>query len=113
MRMGVDLCRLSMGRPACVPDSASAGQGSTVIHLLGKIPKLSGRLYNLCQFFTVSYSESGRVIASVFQLGQPIQQNGSSVMKTCKTYNSAHVKYLLFRPSLRRLTRFVNYYSGS
>ena len=55
-----------------------------------QIPQLSGCFYHFGQFGSVPYRKSGRVIAPVFQSGQPVQQNRRSLMRSRKPNNSAH-----------------------
>ena len=90
MRVRVGLARFSVCGPAGMSDPAGSRKRSPVVCLDRQIPQLSGCFYHFGQFGSVPYRKSGRVIAPVFQSGQPVQQNRRSLMRSRKPNNSAH-----------------------
>ena len=94
MRVRVGLAGLAMGRPAGMPDAAGSDKGIAVIRFDRKVSQLAGRFDHLGQTGSVPDSQSGGVIAAVFQTGKPVQQNRRRLGPAGKTDDSAHNDHL-------------------
>ena len=88
--MGVNLRGHAVGGPAGVADAAGAGQSTTIVSLLRQILKTACGLHHFRQLTSVPDSQSGGIIATIFQLAQAVQQNGRSLFSACKSNNTAH-----------------------
>ena len=87
--VGIESRRLSMGRPPGMPDAAGTLDCLAVVGHFLEYLQLPLGFDNLHLVIFVPDSDA-RVIASVFQLGQTVQQNGCCLLTTGKSYNSAH-----------------------
>ena len=96
IHMGMRICvgGTAMGRPAGVSDTAKAGQQCTVVYFFIQNAKPADCLFHM-DFLTIKNGDSGRVIASVFQLGKPIQNDGGRLLFSDITCNSTHDIFLL------------------
>ena len=88
--MGIDGRGLSVGCPPGMTDAAGslyrlAGIGHLLQHL-----QLALCFDNFRLGISVPDCNAGRVIASVFQLGQPVKKDGRRLIATGKAYDSAH-----------------------
>ena len=91
MRMGILLGRRTVGRPPCVAYSHDARHQVTVLRFFTQIRDPSPDLaygYDLL----IHDSDSGRIIASVFQLFQSIEQDWRSFLHANKSDYTAHKK---------------------
>ena len=86
----IRLARLTMRSPAGVSDTASALQRIAIIRLLDQVRQTAFCLHDLCQIFPIPDSQSGRIISSIFQFRQAIQQDRCCLSASCKTNDSAH-----------------------
>ena len=91
MRMGVGLAGLAVGGPAGMTDAAGAGKRAAVVGFFGEVPKLAGGFDHLGELRPVPDGQAGGVIAAVFELLQPFQQNRGGLMRPGETDNSAHM----------------------
>ena len=67
MRMCIRLARLTVGCPTGMANTTSSFQCITVIGFLNQIGQAPLRFHDLCQIFSVTDSQSSRVISSIFQ----------------------------------------------
>ncbi len=68
-----------MCRPAGVSDAAKTGQQCAVVYFFIQNAKPADCFFHM-DFLTIKNSDPGRVIASVFQLGKPIQNDGGRLL---------------------------------
>ena len=102
--MGVGLGGHPVGSPAGVTDAAGAGQGPAIVGFFRQIFQTPCGLHHLSQLAPVPDSQSGGVIAPVFQLTQAVQQNGRRLFLSGITNNATH-KQPLSRPVNRPLKK--------
>ena len=88
--MRIVLRRLSMSRPAGMPDTAVSHKGLTAVRLLIQHLQTSLCLYHLNGAVAVTDRQACRVIASVFQLGKTVQQHRRRLPVSHKANNSTH-----------------------
>ena len=88
VRVGVDVVRRTVGRPAGVSDAERAVQMGNRVHLGAQVGQTSLRLDRTD--LVAEDGDSGRVIAAVFQLAQAVQKEGGSRTLSGKAYNSTH-----------------------
>ena len=91
VRMCVQLTRLPVCRPACMPDSACSMQRHSVIRLLRENTQATFRLYDLHLFFAVTHCKSRRIIPAILQLCESIQQHRCRLSMSSKSNNSTHI----------------------
>src|SRR5699024_1274724 len=80
----------AMGGPAGVPDATSACKCIAVVGLFRQVPQLACGFHHFGQVVPVPDCQTRRIIAPVFQPGQPFQQNRRRLLAASKTYNSTH-----------------------
>ena len=80
----------AMGGPAGVPDAASACKCIAVVGLFRQIPQFASGLHHFGQVVPFPDCQTRRIIAPVFQMGQPFQQNRRRLLAAGKTYNSTY-----------------------
>ena len=95
--VSVDEAGSAVGGPAGVSNAAAAGKGRAAVCFFSQIAQLAHGLHHLGRLITVPDGQARRVIAPVFQLGQPVQQNGGGPPPPGKAYDSAHDMYSLRR----------------
>ena len=94
MGMGICVRGTAMCRPAGVSDAAKTGQQCAVVYFFIQNAKPADCFFHM-DFLTIKNSDPGRVIASVFQLGKPIQNDGGRLLFSDITCNSTHDFFLL------------------
>ena len=94
MGMGICVRGTAMCRPAGVSDAAKTGQQGAVVYFFIQNAKPADCFFHM-DFLTIKNSDPGRVIASVFQLGKPIQNDGGRLLFSNITCNSTHDFFLL------------------
>ena len=92
MRMRIYHARIPVSGPPGVADTAGAGQGAPLVRLVRQVIEFAGRLYNFCRFRAVADRQSGRIIAAVFQSGQPVQQDRRRLYMARIPHDSAHIE---------------------
>ena len=90
MRVGVDVVWLAVGGPAGVADAQRAGQIRAV---MGQLLQDLQATLGLSHLHPVRAADghAGRVITTVFQPLQSVQQNGGGLLPTYITYDSTHI----------------------
>ena len=91
MRVRVRLGRFSMGRPAGMPDPAVPLHCPAIVRFLRQYLQPSLGFYDLDVSVPVANRHSGRIIAPVFEFGQPVQKDRRRLLSSCKTYDSTHI----------------------
>ena len=103
MRMRVAVGRLAVGRPAGVADAAGAVERCLVLaDFCFEVCNAAARLYDT-QTVLRKCSNTGGVIAAVFQAVKTLDQNGERVLASRETNNSTHNQ---FTPPKRNI--FIN-----
>ena len=95
--MGVSVCigGFTMGGPAGVTDAGCTGHGVTPLDLCVQVLDHADGFLHMDAVLAQN-SDAGRVIASVFQLLQAIQQDGSGILGAGKADDTTHQRFLLF-----------------
>ena len=75
MRMCICLARLTVGSPAGMSDTTGSFQCLTAICLFDQIGQTPLCFHDLCQILSITDSQSSRIISSIFQFRQTIQQD--------------------------------------
>ncbi len=101
MRVSVQRRWFTMSRPSCMTYTAAAFYSLAAIGHIDQHCQLAFFLYYLGISVTVAHSDASRVITSVFQFGQTVQQHRCRLTHTCKSNYSAHV---YIPPSIQRYT---------
>ena len=96
VRMGIGIGRRSMGRPAGMTDAGKSGQSFSILRFLTEV-RNSAAHFGYRDHTILRNRDPGRVISAVLQFFQSLQQNGSCILLTGKSNNSAH------KPSCYRL----------
>ena len=103
MRMRVAVGRLAVSRPAGVADAAGAVERCLVLaDFCFEVCNAAARLYDT-QTVLRKCSNTGGVIAAVFQAVKTLDQNGERVLASRETNNSTHNQ---FTPPKRNI--FIN-----
>ena len=90
MRMCIRLARLTVGCPTGMANTTSSFQCITVIGFLNQIGQTAFCFHDLCQCFSIPDSQSSRVISSILQFRQAIQQDRCRLSISCKSNDSTH-----------------------
>ena len=115
MRMCICLARLTVGSPAGMSDTTGSFQCLTAICLFDQIGQTTLCFHDLCQILSITDSQSGRIISSIFQFRQTIQQDRCCLSVSCKTNDSTHrfippdiyFSRLLYFPSYAKRLRVI------
>ena len=94
MGVGVDIRGRAVGRPAGVPDADAAGNCRAVFRLFAELGDTSAHFFDPNPVI-VHHGDARRVISPVFQLLQPLQQDGRGTLFSGKSNDSAHDVFLL------------------
>jgi hypothetical protein len=78
-----------------MPDPACTVQCFPFIRPFDQILQFSDRFHNFSRGVTVSDRQPGRIISSVFQFGETVQQHGCCLLPSYVTYDSAHMMSFL------------------
>jgi len=89
MRVGVDVVRLPMGRPPGVPDARTALEPRGKVRSQARDPALG--FVDAQAAGAGHHREPGGVISAVFELGQPLQQDGHAIPAPHMRNDPAHV----------------------
>ncbi len=108
VRVSVSFVRLSVSCPSCMADTAGTVYGITLIGHFSEHLQLAHSLYYFSLAVAVSYSDTCRVIASVFKLCKSVQKNGGCLLASCKSNYSAH-NVLSFRITGGRYLKIDTY----
>ena len=90
MGVGIDVVWLAVGGPAGVADAQRAGQIRAVMGQLLENLQATLGLFHL-HSVRAADGDAGRVITTVFQPLQSVQQNGGGLLTTYITYDSTHI----------------------
>ena len=90
MRMCIRLARLTVGCPTGMANTTSSFQCITVIGFLNQIGQTAFCFHDLCQCFSIPDSQPSRVISSILQFRQAIQQDRCCLSISCKSNDSTH-----------------------
>ncbi len=88
--MGIDIRGLPMGGPAGMADAGGAWKGRPSLRLVVQIFDHSDGFDHLNAILS-QYRHAGGIVSSIFQLLQPVQQNGGRILAAGKSDNSTHV----------------------
>ena len=91
LRVRVDVAGLPMGGPAGVPQAHGALQGLAAVHHVGEHLQPPLGFDHLHPFFLGPDGDARRVISSVFQPRQTIQQDGRGLLCSNESNDSAHI----------------------
>ena len=112
MRMGVDFARLAVRRPARVAHAAGAGERLPVVRLVRQHAQAALGLDDLRHILAIAHHHARRVIAAVFQLRQPCQQDRRRLFTSCISYDAAHMyssPHCLTRPRKAQSARLPSF----
>ena len=90
MRMGVGIGRAAVSRPAGMTNPGSSRQDRSVLSQFFQHLQTACSLHHL-DLFPIIHSHSCRIISSVLQFGQPVQQDRRRLLFSNISYNSTHV----------------------
>ena len=95
--MGVCVCigGFPVGGPAGVTDAGCTGHGVTTLDLCVQVLDHADGFFHMDAVLSQN-SDAGRVIASVLQLLQAIQQDGCCILGAGKADDTTHQRFLLF-----------------
>ena len=96
MRMGINVIRLSMGRPAGMTDAGRPVQGRAVLRQLHQVFQPPLRFGNLEAVLT-RHTDARRVIAAVFQPRQSFQQDRSRLLLADVSNDTTHIILFLLK----------------
>ena len=91
MRVGIDVVRLAVGRPAGMADAGRAGERFAAVGHVEQVLQPALGLRHL-QDPVRRDADAGGVIAPVFEPGQPVEQNGGGLFAADVAYDSTHRK---------------------
>ena len=94
LRVGVDVIRLAVGRPAGMADAERAGQGSTVIRFCNEVLQTALGLFDL-QTAVLFHADAGGIVSAVFQARQTLQQDRSRLLLSYVSNDTTHMKLFL------------------
>ena len=90
LRVRVHIARCAVRRPARVADAERTGQCFAAVQQVAQHTQPAFRFYNFQSVFRED-RYTGGVISAVFQLFQPLQENGYCLIVTDITDDSAHI----------------------
>ena len=90
MRMRIRLARLTVGCPTGMANTTGSFQCLAAICFLDQIGQTAFCFHDLCQCFSIPDSQSSRVISSILQFRQAIQQDRCRLSISCKSNDSTH-----------------------
>ena len=96
LRVRVHIARCAVRRPARVADAERTGQCFAAVQQVAQHAQPAFRFYNFQSVFREDCYTCG-VISAVFQLFQPLQENGYCLIVTDITDDSAHILNHPFR----------------
>ena len=94
--MGIGICGRTVCCPTGMTDAGKSGQAFSILRFLTEV-RNSAAHFGYRDHAILVNSDPGRVISTVLQFFQSLQQNGSCILLTGKSNNSAH------KPSYYRL----------
>ena len=94
VRMRVCAARLAVRRPARMSDAAESRHRPSFIGHFDQVLELAGRLYDLGKRVAAAHGKARGVIAAVFELFQPFQQDRRRRLRAGISDDSAHITIL-------------------
>ena len=91
MGMGVYIVRLAVGGPARVADAGAARHGGALRQPAAQLGHIALAFFDLQAALAIHDGDAGRVVAPVLEAFQTVKQNGSGVLRSDKSHDTAHI----------------------